>query len=218
MQIVQIPKYYIRKDLVLTAIKALQQGKLIAFPTDTTWAFCCDPFDRSAVQKLQNLRMRMAGSPQAAKAKTNRPLSLMCVSIKQVSNYVLMSQSSFRLTRRLLPGSYTVILPSSREVPRLLRSKRKTVGIRIPNHPLCNTIVSMLGNPLMTSTARDLDGKLISSAAEIERFYTNEIEVLLESDPISPQPSTVVDITNDYPILVRAGRGEIDPSWEKLAE
>ena len=216
MQIVQMPSYHVRADLVAIVVQSLQRGALIALATDTTWAFCCDPFDRSAVQKLQALRARMAGSPQLAKEKADRPLSLMCESVKQVGLYVLLSQPSFRLTRRLLPGPYTLLLPASREVPRLLRSKRKTVGIRIPDHPVCAAIVEALGNPIMTSTARTPDGELVSAAPEIERYYSHDIAVLLESDPIYPEPSTVVDMTTDDPILIRAGRGEVDPVWDTI--
>jgi tRNA threonylcarbamoyl adenosine modification protein (Sua5/YciO/YrdC/YwlC family) len=214
MRCVEIDTWHIRPDRILELCARVRAGDLIAMPTDTTWAVVCDPFQTESAQRLAALRTWMAGGTEQAKAKGDRPMSLMCGDLATIGTYVLMEQPHFRLVRRILPGPYTVLLPASREVPRQLRSKRREVGIRMPDHPVVQALLAALEQPLLTTTARDDSGELLAASPDVQSALTGRVDTLVETDPIWPEPSTVIDCTDGPPRLVRAGRGEVDPAWE----
>lgn len=141
-------------------------------------------------------------------------MSLMCPDVSAVGNFCLLDQSQFRLIRRLLPGPYTIILPASRQVPRQLQSKRRSVGVRIPDHPVTAAVLHALGGPMLVTTCQDALGNLMGASPEILQAYAAAVDVVVESDPIEPEPSTVVDYTGAYPVLVRAGKGAVESDWD----
>lgn len=214
MRSVEIDTWHIRPDLVREIAARVRAGDLIALPTDTTWAVVCDPFQTESAQRLASLRTWMAGDAEQAKAKTGRPMSLMCGDLAMIGTYALMDQPHFRLVRRILPGPYTIVLPTTREVPRQLRSKRREVGIRMPDHPVVQALLEALEQPLLTTTARDSEGELLAASPDVLRELAGRVDTLVETDPIWPEPSTVIDCTDGPPRLVRRGRGEVDPAWE----
>jgi tRNA threonylcarbamoyl adenosine modification protein (Sua5/YciO/YrdC/YwlC family) len=116
--------------------------------------------------------------------------------------------AAYRVMRRLLPGPYTFILTATREVPRLLRMKRKTVGVRVPSHPVTLALTHALGRPLV-STSASVDGDFLIDPAEIEQRFP-ELELVLDADGVGLTPSTVIDLSGDEPALVRAGAGPVD--------
>jgi len=206
-----------RKDIVDQAADALRQGQVLLVPTDTTWALICDAQQRSAVAKLTSLRTqahRLRGEEQEL---AKRPMALMCPDISAVGTFTLMDQQQFRLIKRLLPGPYTVILPVSREVPRLLRDKRKTIGIRLPAFPITEAILQSFGAPVYTTTARDDHGDLLLSAADLHHELQSIVDCIVESDPIVPEESTVIDATVDPPHVLRKGLGEVEEHWQTEA-
>lgn len=200
-----------RPDRVEQIAERLDRGGLVALPTDTTWVVACAASDRSAAGKLGDLRA--AHEPQSKKG-VRKPMSLMCPDVSTVGNFCNLDQSQFRLVRRVLPGPYTVILPASRQVPRQLQSKRRTVGVRIPDHVVAAAVLEALGGPLLVTTCQTHEGALIGSSPDIVNAYGDSIDAYVETDPIEPQGSTVVDYTGDAPVLVRAGKGAVEPEWE----
>lgn len=208
MQVVEISPWHVRPDQVATLVRAIDRGGVVAFPTDTAWTLACDALQRGAVGRLEALR-RAAREADAS----GSPMSLLCGELAQIGTYALLEQSQFRLLKRLLPGPYTVVLPASREVPRQLQSNRKTVGVRMPDHPIAQAILQSLGRPMLGASAHDRSGELCSSSAEIEQLFGRDIDVLVETEPIVAEPSTVLDCTQPEPVVLRVGRGEVEAGW-----
>jgi tRNA threonylcarbamoyl adenosine modification protein (Sua5/YciO/YrdC/YwlC family) len=210
--VIEFPSTHVRPDLIARAVARLKAGAILAIATDTTWSFVCDPTHREAVQRLAEARS--VSSPDH-RGEKDRTMSILCSSVSEAARYAMVEQQQFRLIRRLLPGPYTVILRSSRELPRLLQNKRSTVGIRIPDHPLAVALVSELGRPVLATTARTREGELVAAGTQVLDDWDSYVDVMIDSDPIVPRPSTVVDFTGDVPVLVRAGAGEVEPDWER---
>ena len=208
---VEIDSAYPRPDRVESVVEALRRGGLVALPTDTTWVVACDASDRSAAGRLGDLR---ASHESKSKKGVRKPMSLMCPDVSTVGTFCNLHQSQFRMIRRVLPGPYTVILPASRQVPRQLQSKRRTVGIRIPDHAVAASVLEALGGPMLVTTCQSADGDLMSSSPEVAAAYGAGLDVVVETDPIVPAASTVVDYSGDSPTLIRAGKGEPEPEWD----
>jgi len=213
MQTIEMPAYHERPDLARAVVSVLNTGALVAIPTDTTWAIVADAMQPAAVSRLAQLRQRMSDDGTSANNK-ERTLSLMCDDLTTVGTYAIMDQPQFRLLRRLLPGPYTVILPASRQVPKLLQSKRRTVGVRMPDHLVAQSILTAAGRPLVAATARRAVGGPYASSTEIVADLGRDLGALVESDPIYPESSTILDCTDVVPRVLRAGRGTVDPAWD----
>lgn len=211
-RLIEIDEAHPRPDLVREAADVLRRGGLVAMPTDTTWVVACDALHNAAGTRLRTLRARMGGvSP---KDDQRKPLSLMCADLASVGTFALVDQPQFRMLRRLLPGPYTIILPASRQVPRQLQSKRHAIGVRIPDHAVAIAILEAVGDPLFVTTCHSPDGTLLGASPDVERALGPNLDAIIETTPIEPEPSTVVDWTSDAPVLVRSGKGPSEPEWE----
>lgn len=213
MDRIEIDAHAIRPDRIAEAARLIRKGALAVIPTDTTWAIVADPFQRGAAQRLADLRQKHAGTPERARAKASQSMSLLFGDLAPIGHYVVIGQPQYRLMRRLLPGPYTLILPASREVPRLLQSKRKAVGIRVPDDEISRALLRELGQPLIGCTARDAAGEMLISGPELEEALRGRIDLLLEGPPFFPEPSTVIDWTGAAAELVREGKGALDDGW-----
>lgn len=208
MHRIEIEASHPRPDRIAEVSDALERGKVVAMATDTSWAILADPFQRSAADRIREMRQTISSHTSAT-----RPMSLLCGSVSMASQYVIIDQPQFRLLRRLLPGPYTLLLPASRQVPKQLQSKRRAVGIRMPGHAIVQGVMDRWGKPLTGTTARRRNGELVMAAPEIEAELGEWVDVLVESEPFMPGPSTVIDYTSSTPLVLRAGLGEIDPEW-----
>lgn len=211
MEFVELDPWRPRPDRIQELVRQLQKGRLVAFPTDTSWAVACDPLQSAAAARLSELRARMSGKD--ARTLKEQPMSLLCGDLSVAGRYVNMDQPQFRVVRRLTPGPYTIILPASREVPRQLQTKRNEVGVRIPDTPICLALLSAFGGPLFAATARTVQGALLASSAELEQLGRGAVDVVVETDPIVPEPSTVLDLTSGVVRVVRAGAGPVESDW-----
>lgn len=209
MKTIEIHEHHIRPDLVREASDAIKRGALVAFATDTAWALAADPGQSKAVSRLRDVRSKMRRDHK----EQSTLLSLLFGSLSVMGNFVIMDQPQFRLVKRLLPGPYTIVLPASRQVPRQLQSKRKTIGVRMPEHPVALAILEQLDNPVFATTARRGE-RLLAAAPEIEMVVGNDIDLLIESEPIVPASSTIIDYTSESPVVLRHGKGELEPDWE----
>lgn len=203
-----------RQDLVDQAAKALSSGDILLVPTDTTWALICDAQQRGTVTKLASLRAKGHQLRGDERELSKRPMALMCPDLSAVGHFTVMNQHQFRLVKRLLPGPYTILLPVSSEVPRLLREQRKEIGIRVPQSAIIEAILQSFGGPVFTTTARDSQGELLQSAADLHHELKTVVDGIIESEPIVPQESTVIDATVQPPIVLRKGLGEVDDHWQ----
>lgn len=185
---------------VARAVEALEAGRLISYPTDTTYGIGCDPLNKRAIEKLYAIKKR----------DRKKPVGLLCSDLKDLSQYAVVSNAAFRILRRILPGPYTFILPATPLVPKIMLTPQKVVGVRIPESQIVHDIVRALGRPIISTSATLEDGSVLNDAEEIERRFRGKIEVVIAQD-CPGEPSSIIDLTGDVPEVVREGRG--DPSW-----
>jgi tRNA threonylcarbamoyl adenosine modification protein (Sua5/YciO/YrdC/YwlC family) len=180
------------------AVQVLRNGGVIAYPTDTVYALGCDITQRKAVERVYRMK----------RMREDQLLSFVCPDLSDIARYGIVQDYAYRIMRRLFPGPYTVLLAATREVPKMLRVKRKTVGIRIPNHPVALALSRELGQPV-ASTSASFEGEQILDPREMEERFP-ELELVLDAEGGSGQPSTIIDLSGEQPELVRAGAGPTD--------
>ena len=180
------------------AVEHLEAGRVIGYPTDTLYALAADPTIHAGIERLYGLR----------NLPVKKPLSLVCNSLSQVSQYTLLDDACFRFMKRVLPGPYTFILKASRLVPKLGQSKRKTVGVRMPDAPVALALVEALGRPILSTSATEAEQ--ISDPREVvERFGGRDVPLVLDSGLLPGTPSTVIDWSDDVPEVIRVGAGPL---------
>lgn len=180
------------------AVAALERGDVIAYPTDSVYGLGCDLLSKQGVEALY----RMKGM------RHDQLLSFVCPDLSDIARYAIVGDAAYRVMRRLLPGPYTFILAATKEVPRVLRMKRKTVGVRVPSHPVSLALTSALGRPIV-STSASVDSEYLVDPREIEERF-RELSLVLDVEGVGLTPSTVIDLSGDEPVLVREGAGPVD--------
>jgi tRNA threonylcarbamoyl adenosine modification protein (Sua5/YciO/YrdC/YwlC family) len=185
---------------IARAVQALRQGEVIVYPTDTVYGIGCALGQKRAIDRIFHL----TGKDES------QLLTLICADLSDIAKYATIENPQYRLLKRLLPGAYTFILPATKEVPRmLLTAKRKTIGIRVPNHAVTRALVAELGVPLVSTSASYRGEEPLNDPAEIvERF--KGIELVLDAGYCGVIPSTIVDLSGSEPEIVRVGAGDVD--------
>ena len=157
-------------------------------------------FSKKSVERVYSLKGKSRKSS----------LSFICSDLKDIARYAIVSDASYRLMKRILPGPYTIILTATKLVPRVMMSKSSTVGIRVPEHPVPRMLVEELGNPIVTTSVAPPKGTDYNDPDEILRRWQHELELVIDSGLVFPEPSTILDLTDDIPKLLRQGKGEIE--------
>ena len=181
------------------AVSALEQGDVIVYPTDTLYGMACGLGHKRAVDRLYHLTGK----------DSSQLLTLVCADLSGIARFAVVENTHYRLLKRLLPGPYTFILNATREVPRTLLSKRKTVGLRVPDHPVAQALVTALGNPLISTSAGYRGEDPMNDPADIAQRFKG-IEIILDAGYCGLTPSTIVDLTGSDPEIVREGAGPVD--------
>lgn len=193
------------KRSIMNAIKALENGELIIYPTDTVYGIGCNLYNKRALERLYVLKK---------KSKFD-PISLIVENIKEASLYARISNFAFRILRHCLPGPYTFILPSTREIPKIMLSKRKEVGIRIPDNTVCSTLLKNFEYPLVNTSVNIEVGELLNDPNEIERIYKNNVALMLDAEWLpDAEESTVVSLIDDKIDILREGKGNIQKLYD----
>jgi len=136
----------------------------------------------------------------------------MCSNLKNISNYAHVSNIAYRLLKKNLPGPYTLVLPGTKLVPKAIVTKQKTVGIRVPENPICQMLLETLGNPIITTSLPDEeDGPSMSDPYDIDCLYGKQVDLVVDGGDIYPDPSSLVDLPGDYPVVLREGKGDVTP-------
>jgi len=188
--------------LINQVIKQMKSGAIICYPTDTGYGIGCNLFDQKAIKRIIQLKKR----------PKQKPFSFMCSNLTHISEYAHVSNSAYRLLKRNLPGPYTFVLPGSKLVPKIMVTRQKTVGIRVPTHPICKLLIETLGNPIInTSVLLDEEENSLSEPFEIERYLSNRVDVIIDGGRIFPDPSSIIDLTGDFPEILREGKGDVTP-------
>jgi tRNA threonylcarbamoyl adenosine modification protein (Sua5/YciO/YrdC/YwlC family) len=187
--------------LVAQVVQALKRGGIVVIPTDTVYAYACSLADRDAPKRLYEIKgMSLA-----------KRLSILVPDIKTASRYARdIPNPVFRAMRRVLPGPYTLIFQASGEVPRIMLRKRRTVGIRLPDCPITLDILTALGEPLLSSSVRAGADEFVLDPVLIEEESGDELAMVVDGGQLLNEVSTVVDLSDDEPVVVREGKGNLD--------
>jgi tRNA threonylcarbamoyl adenosine modification protein (Sua5/YciO/YrdC/YwlC family) len=184
---------------ITKAVDVLKSGGIIIFPTDTFYGLGCDLFNRDGMEQI----LRIKGESDT------KLFSFICSDLKDIAKYAKVSDYAYRTMKHLLPGAFTFILPAAKAVPKKLWSKRKTVGIRVPNHAVTLQIVQELGNPIISTSVTTRLGEPLTNPAEIKNLFYSRVDLMLTSESVSFEPSSVVDLSGEEPEIIREGAGDV---------
>jgi tRNA threonylcarbamoyl adenosine modification protein (Sua5/YciO/YrdC/YwlC family) len=189
---------------IQAALDVLKNDGIIAYPTDVNWAVGCDASSVKAIKKIQQLK---------AQHPKEQPFSLLCDSLSMVAQFALLEQPAYRALRKILPGPYTVLLPSNRSLPKLIHDKRKSVGIRIPQSPLLLGLIAAFQKPLLTSSlahGETPEEEAIRFGYTIEERFGHHIDLILDlGEEVIPGETSIIDFTTGEATVVRIGLGDV---------
>jgi tRNA threonylcarbamoyl adenosine modification protein (Sua5/YciO/YrdC/YwlC family) len=188
--------------LIRQAVSIVREGGVIVYPTDSCYALGCLMGDKAAQERIRRIRQ----------VDHRHHFTLVCRDLSEIAIYARVGNADYRLLKSLTPGAYTFLLKATHEVPRRLQNpKRKTIGIRVPDHPVAQALLEELGEPLMSSTlllpGEDLP---MTESYEIRERLEHEVDLVIDGGLCGTEPTTVIDLAGDHPELVRQGRGSIE--------
>lgn len=190
-----------QERLIRQAVALLRRGGVMAYPTDSGYALGCVLGEKRAMERILHIRQ----------IDLKHHLTLMCHDLSQLGTYAKVNNSQFRLLKAATPGSYTFILPAGKEVPtRTLHPKRKTIGLRVPNHKIALALLAELGEPILSCTLMLPETETaLTDAEEIREALDRELDVIINGGFCGSEPTTVIDMTHDEIVLLRQGKGDI---------
>ncbi len=203
VQILNIHPQNPESRLIRQAADCLLGGGVVVYPTDSTYALACHIGDKNALEKIRRIRQ----------LTDKHNFTLMCEDLSAIATYARVSNSAYRLLKAYTPGPYTFILAATAEVPRrLMHPKRKTIGLRIPDHPVAQGLLTAVGEPIMsTSLILPGDDLPLSEIYDIEEKLGKHVDLIIESGSCGIEPSTVIDLVDGVPMVVRVGKGDPEP-------
>jgi tRNA threonylcarbamoyl adenosine modification protein (Sua5/YciO/YrdC/YwlC family) len=185
-----------QQRLIQQVVDRLQRGAVICYPTDTGYGIGCDFSSQKAVKNRPK----------------GKPFSFMCSDLKHISNYAHVSNIAYRLLKKNLPGPYTFVLPGTKLVPKAMATKQKTVGIRVPENPICRMLLETLGNPIINTSLPHEEGELpATDPYEIDELFGKRVDLVIDGGTVYPDPSSLIDLTGDFPEVLREGKGDVTP-------
>jgi len=186
---------------IATVVDIIRKGGLVAYPTDSSYAFGCHIGDSKAINRIHRIR----------RTDKKHNFTLVCRDLSEISLYARVDNWAYRLIKSLTPGPYTFVLPATREVPKRLQNpRRRTIGLRVPDHPVVDAILSELGEPIMSSTLLlPGDEHPMTDPVEIEERIGHQVEAVIESGPVGLEPTSVIDMTAGFAEVLRKGRGDV---------
>lgn len=202
-QFLAIDPKYPQKKKIQQAVDVLKRGGVIIYPTDTIYGLGCDLYNARAIDRLCWIK----GIKKPEKLR----LSFICKDISAISGYVKqIPKTTFKLMKRYFPGPYTFIMEANNEVPKILNEKKKTVGIRIPDHPITSELVNMLGNPIVTSSIKNEDEirEYTTDPEDIYEEYKHLVSLVIDGGTGGNVPSTIIDCRTDDYSVIRQGLGD----------
>jgi len=186
--------------LIRRVVEVLEGGGVIGYPTDTIYGVGCDLFNPEAIRKIHRMK----------KLEGKKPLSFICSDLKDISQYAYVSNYAYKMMKRLLPGAYTFVLKATKLVPKIAMTKQNTVGIRIPDNKICLALVKELGHPIISTSVYKPDEGLYNDPAEIEERFGKQLDLVIDGGVIVPEHSSIVDLTDDSPEVIRKGKGDVN--------
>jgi tRNA threonylcarbamoyl adenosine modification protein (Sua5/YciO/YrdC/YwlC family) len=181
-------------------VDILRKGGIVAYPTDTYYGIGCDIMNKKAIEKIYAIKQR----------DKNKPFSFICPDLKDISTYAKISNFAYRNMKRLLPGPYTFVLSGSRMVPKIMLTKRKTAGIRVPNNQIALALAKELGNPIISTSATDPNGNIFEDPSLLHDYFEKRLEAVIDGGAVPNAPSSVISLIDDIPEIIRYGAGDVD--------
>ena len=185
--------------LIQKVVDILKSGGIVVYPTDTFYGIGCDIMNKRAIERIYQIKQR----------NKSKPFSFICSGLKNISHYAKVSNYAYKTMKRLLPGPYTFILEGSKLVPKIMLTKRKTAGIRVPANNICLALVEALGNPVISTSATTPDGDVFHDASLINDHFGSRLDAVIDGGPVSGMPSSVVSLEQDVPEIIREGLGDV---------
>lgn len=186
---------------VKAIVDIIHSGGLIAYPTDSSYAFGCHIGDKRAIDRIHRIR----------RTDKKHNFTLVCADLSEISTYARVDNWAYRMLKSMTPGPFTFVLPATREVPKRLQNpKRRTIGIRVPDHRLVQVMLAELGEPIMSSTlSLPGDSSPLTDPLEIEERIGHQIEAVIDAGPAGIEPTTVLDLSSGTVEILRVGRGDV---------
>jgi tRNA threonylcarbamoyl adenosine modification protein (Sua5/YciO/YrdC/YwlC family) len=183
------------------AAELLAAGGIVIYPTDTVYGLGCSVENKNAIEKIYLIKRQ----------RTDKPFSFICSDLTHISEYARVSNASFKTMKHLIPGPYTFILPAARmkALPKILVSRRKSVGIRVPNSEIALALVRQLGHPILSTSVTTENGELLNDPAIIGEHFNNIVDMIIDGGVLTSEPSTILDLTAETPVVVRMGAGDV---------
>jgi tRNA threonylcarbamoyl adenosine modification protein (Sua5/YciO/YrdC/YwlC family) len=198
-----INPYNPQQRLLDRVVECLSKGGVIIYPTDTTYGMGCDIYNKKGIEKIYQLKQR----------DKRKPFSFICPDLATIAAYANVSNNAFKIMKRHLPGPYTFVLEATREVPDLLVTKQRTVGVRMPDNNIALEIVRQLGHPLVTTSANITQQQTYEDPSLIEEQFGSQLDLVVDGGKLSGDPSSVISLINEKIEVLRHGCGDI--SWIK---
>lgn len=187
-----------QKRLIDKTVEVLKEGGVIAYPTDTIYGFGCDMYNKKAIQRIYQIKKR----------DLKKPFSFICSDLKNISLYAQVTNQAYKIMKRWLPGPYTFILLGTKLVPKTMLTKRKTVGIRVPNNNISLALVRGLGNPIISTSVGFSGGDILSDPSLIAETFGSQIDLTIDGGILANRPSTIISLIDDKVEVIREGLGE----------
>jgi len=197
--ILQINPVHPQPRYIARIVEILRSDGVIIYPTDTVYGLGCDIQSRKALDRVRRIK----------KMDNKRPLSFVFSDLKTISHYAQVSDHSYKILRRYLPGPYTFVLKATRLVPRIVLTKRNEVGIRIPDNRICQALLAELGNPILSSSVRMPDDQLLDDPRVIDSMYKGMVDLVVDGGVFLPEPSSVISLLDETPEVLRVGKGDV---------
>ena len=189
--------------LIRNAVDIIHNGGVVVYPTDSGYALGCHIGDKTALDRIRRIR----------KLDDKHNFTLVCRDLSEIATYAKVNNTSYRLLRHTTPGAYTFILQATSEVPRrLMHPKRKTVGLRVPDNAIAAALLADLEEPLMSVTLIMPGGEFpLTDPYDIRETLEHEVDLVIDGGYCGMEPTTVVDLADDRPVILRAGKGDVTP-------
>lgn len=197
--LLKINPYNPQDRLIQKAADILKAGGVIAYPTDTHYGIGCDIMNKKAIEKIYQIKQR----------DKKKPFSFICSDLKNISDYAKVSNYAYKTMRRLLPGPYTFILEGSKLVPKIMLTKRRSAGIRVPDNRICIALIKALGNPVISTSAATPEDTMFEDGSLIDDYYGKRLDAVIDIGPIPGNPSSVISLIDDEPEIIREGLGDV---------
>lgn len=188
--------------LINQAVDILRQGGVIVYPTDSGYALGCMLGEKHAMDRIVQIR----------RLPENHNFTLVCSDLSELSNYATVSNVAYRLIKNNTPGRYIFILTATKEVPRRLMTKRKTIGLRVPDNQIALDLLKVLGEPILSCSLMLPNEEITQSdPEEIRDYLEHQVDLIIHGGYLGQQPTTVIDLTDDTPVVIRQGSGSVEP-------